>query len=599
MKIAELAAIPVNLTGDFRAAESHLLDLDKHLTRRTYFDGYRLSEIDEKIWVVLASNRATVPFIHKEKLANLTRWFLYVEQPHPEIHQDVKEAQAAVAVKLVAASKAGGSYSLQLQNVDQGVVTRFLPKPSGYLQIRHAKAALLSYYFAHQAYSCSFRLRQDDTNPTKEKEEYQDAIIEDLAWMGIHADKLTYTSDYFQYLFDKCVQLIEDGNAYADDTDQETMRAECMDGIASKRRDRSVEENLRILEEMEVASPEGRQNCIRAKVSVDNPTKAIRDPVIYRVNTAKKHHRTGTDWKIYPMYDLACPIIDNLEGITHALRSTEYTDRNVLYQWFLEKLNLRIVYMHDFSRLSFVRTSLSKRKLAKLVDTGTVTGWNDPRMPTVRGIRRRGMTVSALNDFIIKQGPSQNITAMEWCAILAANKAVIDPIAPRYTAVSRKDLVKVSAIETEGPMEPFIADRLLHPKNKDVGTRKVVFDSEILMDQVDMKLMRTGEEITLIVNMTLELNLSGDSKKTDKKVTWLASKGQKFIPAEAWQFYDIIIKDKLEKEDNFEDFLAPVMATKEDLWCAENISNVKKDAIIQLERGTFYRVDKGLADWVD
>ncbi|KAK7224788.1 hypothetical protein V2G26_012791 [Clonostachys chloroleuca] len=198
MKIAEFAALPANLTGSFRAKESNVLDLDKHLTLRTYLDGYKLSEIDEKIWVGLASNRATVRFISKGKL----------------------KAQAPAPANFATASTAGGSYGLQLQNIDQRMVTGFLPEQSGYFHIGHTKA---------------------------EKEEYQDTIIEDLAWMGIHADKLTYTTD---------------------DTDQEAIVAERMNGIASKRRDRSVDENLRILEEMKIASPE-----------------AIRDPVIYRVNT--------------------------------------------------------------------------------------------------------------------------------------------------------------------------------------------------------------------------------------------------------------------------------------------------------------------------
>ena len=490
-----------------------------------------------------------------------------------------------------------------------------LTETRGYLHIGHAKAALLSDYFAHQAYKGTLRLRLDDTNPDKEKEEYQDAIIEDLALMGIKPDVLSYTSDYFDYLYDMCVRLIKEGHAYADDTDQETMRDERWKGIASKRRDRTVEENLRIFEDMKKGSEEGQQNCIRAKLSVDNPNKAMRDPVIYRCNIETPHHRTGTKWKMYPMYDFACPVVDSHEGVTHALRSTEYTDRNPQYQWFLDILKLRQVHMWDFARMNFIRTFLSKRKLAKLVDTGRVWGWDDPRMPTIRGVRRRGMTIPALRDFILKQGPSRNVVTMDWTNFWASNKKEIDPIAPRHTAILQKDVVKVAVTGAEAPAEPFSAEKPRHPKNKEVGTKKVVFGPELLLDQADAKSFKDGEEITLmawgnafvrqvaggdpIPSLTCELNLQGDVKKTEKKVTWLSSQGQKLVPAELWDFDYLITKDVLQEEDNMEDFLTPVTETMDDAWCDEAAAQLKKDDIIQLERRGYYRVDKGLGDWKD
>jgi glutamyl-tRNA synthetase len=488
-----------------------------------------------------------------------------------------------------------------------------LTSTRGYLHIGHAKAALLSDYFAHQAYKGQLRLRLDDTNPSKEKQEYQDAIIEDLALMGIKPDALSYTSDYFDYLYEMCIRLIKEGHAYADDTDQETMRDQRWNGVASARRDRSVEENLRIFEEMKQGSEEGVQHCIRAKLSVDNPNKAMRDPVIYRCNIETPHHRTGTKWKMYPMYDFACPVVDSPEGVTHALRSTEYTDRNPQYQWFLDTLKLRQVYMWDFARMNFIRTFLSKRKLAKLVDTGKVWGWDDPRMPTIRGVRRRGMTIPALRDFILKQGPSRNVVTMDWTNFWASNKKEIDPIAPRHTAILQKDAVKVTITGAEAPAEPFSTEKPKHPKNKDVGIKKVVFGPELLLDQADAKSFKDGEEITLmawgnafvrqipggdpIPSLTCELNLQGDVKKTEKKVTWLSSQGQKLVPAELWDFDYLITKDILQEEDNMEDFLTPVTETMDDAWCDEAAAELKKDDIIQLERRGYYRVDKGLGDW--
>ncbi|KAF6808564.1 glutamyl-tRNA synthetase, partial [Colletotrichum musicola] len=611
MKAEELQSLPTALSGDFKSIEPHLRVLDKHLTLRTFVEGYSLGDVETKIWQTLKSNKAAMGFIRKGALVNLTRWFTFIENTHPEIQTETKAADAARKAKVAAASKAGASYSLALQNADQGVVTRFLPEPSGYLHIGHAKAALLSDYFAHEAYNGKLRLRLDDTNPAKESEEFQDAIIEDLAMMGVTPDAVSYTSDYFDYLYETCVRLIKEGHAYADDTEQEQMRNERTEGIASKCRARPVEENLRIFtEEMKNGTPEGLKNCIRAKISVDSPNKALRDPVIYRCNVEDKHHRTGDKWKIYPMYDLACPVVDSHEGVTHALRSTEYTDRNPLYQWFIDTLKIRQVYMHDFSRINLVRTFLSKRKLAKIVNQGTVWGWDDPRMPTIRGVRRRGMTIPALREFIIKQGPSRNVVNMDWASFWNTNKKVIDPIAPRHTAILEKDAVKVKVTGPEAPAEPRTEDKPKHPKNPAVGTKKVVFANELIVDQADAKSFKKDEEITLmgwgnafvrevgatdpIADLTLELNLKGDFKTTEKKVTWLSTAGTKLVKAELWDFDYLIKKDKLEEDDVLEEALNPVTSSMETAWCDAGVGELKKDDIIQLERRGFFRVDKGL-----
>lgn len=609
MKADELVVISTQLGGDFKSIEPHLLRLDKHLILRTYLSDYTLSDIDTKTWIAIKSNRAAVSFVKKGSYANLSRWFKYVEEVHPEIQADVKAADDARRAKVAAASKAGASYNLALQNSDQGVVTRFLPEPSGYLHIGHAKAALLSDYFGHQAYNGKLRLRLDDTNPSKEKEEYQDAIIEDLALMGVKPDVVTYTSDYFDHLYDTCIKLIKEGQAYADDTDVDTMREERGNGIASKRRDRTVEENLAIFDQMKTGTEEGLKNCIRAKISVDNPNKAMRDPVIYRCNITDAHHRTGKKWNIYPTYDLACPVVDSLEGVTHALRSTEYTDRNPQFQWFLDTLKLRQVHMWDFARMNFIRTFLSKRKLAKLVDTGRVWGWDDPRMPTIRGIRRRGMTIPALRDFILKQGPSRNVVTMDWTSFWASNKKEIDPIAPRHTAVTIKDAVKVHVTGVEAPAEANLVEKPKHPKNPAVGTKKVAFSKELILDQADVKLFKEGEEVTLmawgnaivksitpgepIPDISVELNLKGDFKSTEKKVTWLSTQGQELVKAELWEFDYLLTKDKLEEDDDLERFLNPNTASMEEAWCDHETKSLKKDDIIQLERRGFYRVDSG------
>jgi glutamyl-tRNA synthetase len=358
--------------------------------------------------------------------------------------------------------------------------------------------------------------------------------------MGITPDKTSYTSDHFELLYQTCLGLIKDGFAYADSTDQATMKNERRAKVESKDRNKTVEENLAIFEEMKKGSEIGQRYCIRAKIAYDHFNPTMRDPVIYRCNVENPHHRTGTTWKMYPTYDLACPFVDSLEGVTHALRTTEYAERAEQYQWFLDTLKIRKVHMWDFAKLNFIRTLLSKRKLTKLVDAGIVWGWDDPRMPTIRGIVRHGMSIPALREFILKQGPSRNIVNMDWTTFWATNKKVIDPIAPRHTAIEIKNAVKATVIN--GPDTPYSEDKPKHNKNPAVGTKKVAFSKNIILDQEDVKLFKQDEEITLmnwgnayvrkingsdpITNIELELHLEGDVKTTKWKVTWLSTDGQ-------------------------------------------------------------------------
>ena len=507
-------------------------------------------------------------------------------------------------------SSQGANYDIALLNTEKGVVTRFPPEPSGYLHIGHAKAALLNDYFAHEKYSGTLLVRFDDTNPSNEKVEFQDSIIEDLALMGIKPDKLSYTSDYFDELYEYGLQIIRDGNAYADDTDKDTMAAQRMDGEPSKRRDASVEENLAHFEEMKEGTPEGTRWCIRAKMSVDNPNKAMRDPVIYRCNPAE-HHRTGTKWKIYPTYDFCCPIVDSMEGVTHALRTIEYRDRNPQYEWMLNALKLRPVQIWDFARMNFVRTLLSKRKLTKLVDQGIVWGWDDPRFPTIRGIRRRGMTVPALREFILRQGPSKNITNLDWTLFWSTNKKYIDPVAPRHTAIVKKDMVKATV--TGGPAAPIVEEKQKHAKNPAVGLKKVVYSSSLLFEQEDAKSFKQDEEITvmnwgnaivrkietdsanIVTGLELQLYLEGDFKKTEKKVTWLSTEGQELIPVELVDFDYLLTKDAMQEEDTLEDVLNPKTEFREEAVADCNVAELKEGDIIQFDRKGFYRLDRPYA----
>lgn len=423
--------------------------------------------------------------------------------------------------------------------------------------------------------------------------------------MGIKGDVVSYTSDYFDVLYNYMIQMIKDGKAYADDTPVEQMREERTEGIASARRERTVEENLKIFQEMCDGTEEGLKNCIRAKLSVTSPNKALRDPVMYRCNLTP-HHRTGTKWKVYPTYDFACPIVDSTEGVTHALRTSEYRDRNPQYEWVLKAIGLRKVYIWDFSRINFVKTLLSKRKLQWFVDEKLVTGWDDPRFPTVRGVRRRGMTIEGLRKFILSQGPSKNILNLDWSLIWATNKKEIDPKAPRYVAVLDNNKVKIT-IEG-GPAVPFSEDKPKHKKNAELGTKKIVYSSEIFVDQDDAQTFKDGEEITLmdwgnailktihkdgdiVTGIDAVLNLEGDFRKTEKKVTWLADTPE-LTPVDLVDFDYLITKDKLAEEDNVRDFVNPNTEFHSAGIADLNVRDLKEGDIIQFERKGYYRLDK-------
>ena len=469
---------------------------------------------------------------------------------------------------------------------------------------------MLNDFFAHEKYKGTLICRFDDTNPSKEKEEFQDAIVEDLALMGIRPDKTSYTSDYFEELYQYCVRMLKEGTAYADNTEQMTMRDQRMNGIASKCRDATVDENLTHFEEMKKGTEEGVTWCIRAKMSVDNPNKAMRDPVIYRCNPLP-HHRTGSKWKIYPTYDFCCPIVDSMEGVTHALRTIEYRDRNPQYEWMLDALKLRRVHIWDFARMNFIRTLLSKRKLTNFVEQGIVWGWDDPRFPTIRGIRRRGMTIDALREFILKQGPSRNIVNLDWTLFWATNKKYIDPVAPRHTAITKENAVKATV---KGISAPHAEPKPKHGKNPELGMKKVVCGPTILIDQVDAQAFKEDEEITLmnwgnafvrkisyslnplhltqVTALELDLNLQGDVKTTKQKVTWLATDGQELIPVELVDFDYLITKDKIEEEDNVDDFLNEHTEFRTEALADCNVVDLREDDVIQFERKGYFRVDR-------
>ncbi|BFZ56983.1 glutamate--tRNA ligase [Savitreella phatthalungensis] len=604
-----LAFAADRLSGDFKKVQPALVELDDHLTLRTFFTDHKLTAADLAIYGALQGNAAALGSIKKSTFVNLGRWHRHVSSLSfisSALEEIVKQNAAAKSAAKAAKTASGNekkqastaNFEIGLQDAKEGqVVTRFPPEPSGYLHIGHAKAAMLNQFFAEK-YKGKLLIRFDDTNPSKEKQEYQDSIIEDLAMLGISAENLSYTSDHFQTLYDYAVQLIKQGDAYVDDTTQEVMRQQRMDGEPSKRRERSVEESLQLFTgEMKNATEIGQQNCLRAKMSFDNANKAMRDPVIYRVNL-QPHHRTGDAWHIYPTYDFCCPIVDSIEGVTHALRTMEYRDRNPQYEWFLHKLNLRFVHIWDFSRMNFVRTLLSKRKLQWFVDQKLVGGWDDARFPTVRGVRRRGMQVPALKEFILSQGPSRNINNLDWFGIWSMNKKVIDPIAPRHVAIVDPIKIKLSGVD-----KSYSEKRPKHKKNPEVGEKDTYFSAEIVLDRDDVNSFDADEEVTLMDwgnafvrkaadgTVSMDLHLEGDFKKTSKKVTWLSTTpGPQEV--ELVDFDYLITKEKLEEGDDVKDFLTPQTEFRTPAIADINVRELRKGDVIQFERKGYYVVDE-------
>lgn len=599
---------------DFKKLTPALEKLEKQLNFRSFISGtYTPSLADIAVWGMLRANAVVASVCKNGTFVNIARWYSYLDANRlfggavSTMLKDVQEIRKVGKAGQKKESKA--SYDIDLVDaVDGQVVTRFPPEPSGYLHIGHAKAAVLNEYFARM-YHGKLIIRFDDTNPSKEKVEFTNSILEDLELLGIKGDRITHSSDYFDDMFDLAVNMIKEGKAYCDDTPQEQMREERGEGIASKRRDRTPEENLQIFtEEMFKGTETGLKHCLRAKISVDAGNKTLRDPVIYRCNLTP-HHRTGDKWKVYPTYDFCCPVVDAIEGVTHALRTIEYRDRNAQYAWMLDALKLRKVHIWDFSRVNFVRTLLSKRKLQWFVDTGKVPGWNDPRFPTVRGVRRRGMSVEGLRNFIISQGPSRNILNLDWSLIWAQNKKIIDPIAPRHSAVVKDNAVPVNLVGGKGvPSAPVTEERPKHKKNPELGQKKMIFASSVLIDQDDAQTLKDGEEFTfmdwgnaivsaihkdgdVVTSIDAQLNLDGDFKKTEKKISWLANTDDKVL-VKLIDFDHLITKDKIEEGENFEDYLTPQTEFASEAYADCNVKDLKEGDVIQFERKGYYRLDK-------
>ena len=364
------------------------------------------------------------------------------------------------------------------------IMTRFPPEPNGYLHLGHAKSICLNFGLA-QKYGGKTNLRYDDTNPTKEDTEYVDSIKEDIRWLGFQWDKELYASDYFDQLYEWAEDLIKRGLAYVDDQTQEEIRlgrgTVDKPGTPSPWRDRTPEENLKLFREMKAGKYAEGEKVLRAKIDMAHPNMMFRDPLLYRIKFAH-HHRTGDKWCIYPMYDYTHGQCDSIEHITHSICTLEFDVHRPLYDWFIQTLGIYPSHQYEFARLNLTYTLMSKRKLLELVQKGLVSGWDDPRMPTLCGVRRRGYTAKALRMFCDKIGVSKrdqlmDLQLLEWCVRQDLNER-----SNRYMVV--QDPVKLTLTNwPEGKVEWF--DCPLNPAEPEGATRRVPFTGDLLIDRAD------------------------------------------------------------------------------------------------------------------
>ena len=387
---------------------------------------------------------------------------------------------------------------------------RFPPEPNGYLHIGHAKAIGLNFGLGKK-YNAPVNLRFDDTNPEKEEVEYVKAIKNDVLWLGFNWDKVTYSSDNFQQLYDWAILLIKKGKAYVDSQTSEEMAAQkgtpTTIGKNSPHRDRSVEENLNIFTEMKNGVHKEGVHVLRAKIDMSHPNMLMRDPIIYRVLN-KPHHRTSTDWKIYPMYDWAHGQCDYIEQVSHSLCSLEFKPHRDLYEWFIESIkpetqNMSVLpKQREFARLNLSYTIMSKRKLAVLVEKELVDGWDDPRMPTISGLRRRGYTPKSIREFINKVGVAKrenviDVSLLEFCVREDLNKeadrkmVVIDPV---KLTVTNYPEGKTEELESENNPEKDSITKRIIPFNK-----HLYIEREDFKEEANRKFFRltTGKEVRL------------------------------------------------------------------------------------------------------
>ena len=503
----------------------------------------------------------------------------------------------------------------------QRVHTRFPPEPNGYLHIGHAKSICLNFGLAKE-YNGLCNLRFDDTNPVKEDVEYVDSIKADVEWLGFKWEgEPRYASDYFDALYGYAIELIKKGLAYVDELSPEEMRKYrgtlTEPGKNSPYRDRSVEENLALFERMKNGEFAEGTLSLRAKIDMASPFMVMRDPVIYRIKFAS-HHQTGDKWCIYPMYDFTHCISDAIERITHSLCTLEFQDNRRLYDWVLENISIErpLPHQYEFSRLNLEGTLTSKRKLLKLVNEGIVDGWNDPRMPTISGLRRRGYTPASLREFCRRIGVTKQDNVVEYSALESCIRDDLNQNAPRAMAVI--DPVRVVIENFEGE-EMLTAPN--HPNRPELGERQLPFTKEIYIDRADFreeankqyKRLVLGKEVRLrnayvIKAERVEKDANGeittifctydpetlgknpaDGRKVKGVIHWVSSTHNH--PAEFRLYERLFTVPNPGSEENIESVLNPTSLVVKHGFVEQSLGNVEAEKGYQFEREGYFCAD--------
>ena len=508
------------------------------------------------------------------------------------------------------------------------VQTRFPPEPNGYLHIGHAKAICLDFGLAEE-FGGHTNLRFDDTNPEKEDVEYVDSIMEDVKWLGFHWDGLFYASDYFDQIYEWAIKLIKDGKAYVDDLSADEIRKYrgtlTEPGKNSPYRDRSVEENLNLLERMKAGEfPDGAR-VLRAKIDMASPNLNMRDPVMYRILHAE-HHRTGDKWCIYPMYDFAHGQSDSIEKITYSMCSLEFADHQPLYNWFIQQLGIFPSQQIEFDRLSLTYTILSKRKLRRLVEEGHVAGWNDPRMPTLSGMRRRGYTPEAIRNFVGAAGVSRTNGIVELAMLEHYVREDLNKRAPRVMAVL-KPLKVVLDNYPENQVEEMEA--VNNPEDESAGKRRVPFSKVLYIEQDDFRevppkgyfRLSPGREVRLrygyLVTCTsvvkndkgevVEVHCSYDSatrggntpdgRKVKSTIHWVSAKHA--IGAEVRVYDNLFTKENPDEAEEGKDFVSNLNSNSLEIVRSAklepSLANVTPGVRYQFERLGYFCADSDSA----
>ncbi|MDF9410305.1 glutamine--tRNA ligase/YqeY domain fusion protein [Brevibacillus laterosporus] len=509
---------------------------------------------------------------------------------------------------------------LESKKVDE-VVTRFPPEPNGYLHIGHAKSICLNFELAKEFNGKAF-LRFDDTNPTKEDQEYVESIKEDVKWLGFEWNELYFASNYFEEMYERAILLIKKGKAYVCDLSAEQMREYrgtlTQPGKESPYRNRSIEENLDLFERMRKGEFADGEKVLRAKIDMTSPNMNMRDPVLYRISHAT-HHNTGDTWCIYPMYDYAHPLEDAIEGVTHSICTLEFEDHRPLYDWVVAETEMKHVpHQYEFARLNLTQTVMSKRKLKQLVDENIVDGWDDPRMPTISGLRRRGFTPESIRTFAREIGVARSYSVVDSKMLDHFIREDLKLKAPRTMGVV-KPLKVVITNYPEGQVEWLEAE--INPENPEMGSRLIPFTREIYVEQDDFmenppnKYFRLfpGNEVRLkhayfikcnevikdengnVVELhcTYDPETKSGSGFTGRKVKgtlhWVDATHA--IPAEFRLYEPLILDEEEEEGKTFLDYINPSSLEILQGFVEPNMAEAKPQDKFQFFRHGYFNVD--------